>query len=159
MTKDEVIKTAKIGDLVHIKDEAPTNIKGRWVKIIAIFNESEDKSNPDFLVELNGIMKLRDPTKNDGWTIDKCNIHEVNNGFSSGYEALMARIQTEEVYGRWLNPYYIDDVKSGNSSGCKAFQPKSEDEKSQQLRKDINFFFKDLAEPWESPKKNGFEFL
>ena len=160
MTPEEIIEKAKVGDTIHIRDEANTNAAGKDVKIIGI--EVFVAADPVFLVELTGQINLSGGQI--GFILTHAHIDELNAPGCSGYDELNKRVLAKEkVYARWYGAGWFDNIIPGDSrerSGkCSGYKPAIKDEKTEQYQKDVEFFFKDLAQEWVSPKKNGFEFL
>ena len=161
MTPEEFIKRAKVGDIVHICEYAGTNAAGKSVKIIGI-QRPDSEDDPDetlFVVDMTGITN--DEGRQQGFILKQAHIEDLNNDDSSGYEALYTRviIKKEVVYARWYSAENFDMLSHCDSGRCNGFNPAVIKEKDQQFQKDVNFFFKDLAEEWVSPGKNGFKFL
>ena len=94
------------------------------------------------------------------WDFDESNLADC----ADGREELKTRLLAgENIKGWWIRPRHIGKIIPGKGYKgkvvCKGYFPPVINENHEQLRKDVSSFFKDLAEPWESPKKNGFEFL
>ena len=160
MTPEEFIERAKVGDIAHIRDEAPSNASGQSCCIIGILRYSDATS---FMVETTG-MTGNNGEVTIGFVVKKRHVEKLNNESSSGYDDLHKRyLAGHLIYARWYEADYFDKLtpcgSHEHSGKCSGYNSAEKNDKAQQFQKDVNFFFKDLAEEWVSPGENGFKFL
>jgi len=155
----------EVGDFIYYNEDdeaeqAPTalaeNFAGAAYKICGI-ERNEDGRPSRYLCD---VTEYEDDT-DDLWTIDARALERLDDYDTEFLEKINAG---EEIKGWWIDIHQISHITTGKGKAkaklvCKGYEPPEVDEKSEQFRKDIKFFFNDLAGPWVSPKKNGFEFL